>query len=391
MKRSKTQLLRSLAAALLLGAGLASCSQDDMPQAGDSPLPDGEYPLTLTARVDGMATRSAGKDAWADGDEIGVRIGEDGATGCYKLNADGEVKDALTPVYWQSTASATVTAWYPYAPQTNVDISNQKDGFAAFDFLTATVENQSYKNPVPLNFKHRMTKVSYTLQKGDGVTDGDLEGATVILMGNTTATFVNGVLAEANPANNGEIISCYESNNKTGAALLVPQDMTGQPFIKVRINGKDFTYTPSDENAGNLQAGCDNTYNITVKKDRIEVTGISGSWNDDITEGSAGEPVFRVYLPGGHGQTLTFSENVEEKADYLEVEGNSFSISYAVTEQNRNKGFLIANGEGEMKRTMNGETYTFTYTLRSDLQLTYGDYVQAGDYYYSDGTLRPDF
>ena len=57
MKRSRTQLLRSLAAAMLLGTAFASCSQDDMPQA------DGEYPLALTARVDGMATRSAGKDA----------------------------------------------------------------------------------------------------------------------------------------------------------------------------------------------------------------------------------------------------------------------------------------------------------------------------------------
>lgn len=376
---------------MLLGAGLASCSQDDMPQAGGTPLPEGEYPLTLTARVDGMNTRATGKDAWADGDEIGVRIGTDDATGCYELNSDGSVKEALTPVYWQSTASATVTAWYPCEAQNNVNIFDQSKGFANYDFLTATAEDQTYGTTVSLSFKHQMAKVSYTLVKGDNITDEDLEGATVILMGHPTATFVNGVLSPADPANNGEITSCYESDSKTGAALLVPQNMTGQPFIKVRINGKDFTYTPSDENAGNLQAGCDNTYNITVKKDRIEVTGISGSWNDDITEGSAGEPVFRVYLPGGHGQTLTFSENVEEKADYLEVEGNSFSISYAVTEQNRNKGFLIANGEGEMKRTMNGETYTFTYTLRSDLQLTYGDYVQAGDYYYSDGTLRPDF
>lgn len=370
---------------MLLGTAFASCLQDDMPQA------DGEYPLALTARVDGMATRSAGKDAWADGDEIGVRIGTDDATGRYKLNAGGGVKEAITPVYWQSTASATVTAWYPYKAQTDVDISNQKDGFAAFDYLTATAENQAYNSTVSLNFKHQMAKVSYTLQKGDGITDGDLEGATVILMGNTTATFVNGVLTEASAGNNGEIISCYKSANKTGAALLVPQDMTGKPFIKVRINGKDFIYTPSAENAGNLQAGCRNTYTITVKKDGIEVAGISASWNDKVNEGSAEEAIFRVYLPDGHRQTLDFSDNVTEQDSYLKVKGNQFTISCTVTDQNRMKGFPIDKGIGKMERTMSDNSYTFTYTLRSDLRLTYGDYAQAGDYYYSDGTWRPDY
>ena len=55
--------MRSLAAAMLLGAGLASCSQDDFadkPQGG--PLPDGEYPLTLIAQVDGMVTRTVVPD-----------------------------------------------------------------------------------------------------------------------------------------------------------------------------------------------------------------------------------------------------------------------------------------------------------------------------------------
>ena len=92
MNRSKLHLLRNMAA-----------------------LPDGKYPLAFTARVDGMATRSTGKDEWAEGDKIGVRIGADGATGCYELNSDGSMKNVITPVYWQNTASSTVTAWYPYS------------------------------------------------------------------------------------------------------------------------------------------------------------------------------------------------------------------------------------------------------------------------------------
>lgn len=55
------------------------------------------------------------------------------------------------------------------------------------------------------------------------------------------------------------------------------------------------------------------------------------------------------------------------------------------------KGFPIAEGIGKMERKMGVNGYTFTYTLRSDVRLTYDDYVQAGDYYYSDGTWRPDY
>lgn len=368
---------------MLLSAGLASCSQDDMPQAGGTPLPEGEYPLTLTARVDGMNTRATGKDAWVDGDKIGVRIGTNDATGCYELNSDGLMKIVITPVYWQNTASSTVTAWYPYEEKIDVPISDQSKGFAKIDFLTATALEQSYKSSVSLKFEHQMAKVSYTLKKGDGITDENLEGATVQIAGYTKASFSEG---ELKGMDDGWITPAPDND-----ALLVPQNMKDRPFIKVSINGKDFTYTPSTETAGNLQAGSHNTYTITVKKDGIEVAGISASWNDNVNEGSAEEAIFRVYLPNGHGQTLDFSNDVTEKGDYLEVTGNSFTISCTVTEQNRMKGFPIDKGIGKMERTMSNNRYTFTYTLRSDLRLTYGDYAQAGDYYYSDGTWRPDY
>lgn len=382
MKRSKTQLLRSLAAMMLLSAGLASCSQDDMPQTGGTPLPEGEYPLTLTASVDGMNTRATGKDAWVDGDMIGVRIGTDDATGCYELNSDGSMKNVITPVYWQNTASSTVTAWYPYEGKKSVDISDQSKGFVNIDFLTATAPEQNYQSSVSLKFEHQMAKVSYTLQAGDGITDDDLKGATVQIAGYTKASFSEGKLTGTG---DGWITPASDND-----ALLVPQDMTNSQFIKVSINGNDFFYTPKGEDA-DLRSGIHYTYTITVKKDGIEVSSVSASWNDEGSTGLAGEAIFRVYLPEGHEQTILYSSNVKEKDDYLEVKGNPFTISYNITDQNRMKGFPIAEGIGKMERKMGVNSYTFTYTLRSDVRLTYDDYVQAGDYYYSDGTWRPDY
>lgn len=369
-------------AALLLCMGFASCSQDDMPQTGGTPLPEGEYPLTLTASVDGMNTRATGKDAWVDGDMIGVRIGTDDATGCYELNSDGSMKNVITPVYWQNTASSTVTAWYPYEGKKSVDISDQSKGFVNIDFLTATAPEQNYQSSVSLKFEHQMAKVSYMLQAGDGITEDDLKGAAVQIAGYTKASFSEGELT----GNDDGWITPASDND----ALLVPKDMTGKPLIKVSINGNDFIYTPG-EGAANLQSGTHYSYTITVKKDGIEVSSVSASWNDEINEGTAGEATFRVYLPEGHGQTISYSRNVTEKDGYLEVKGNPFTISYNVTGENRMKGFPITDGIGKMERTVSDNGYTFTYTLRSDVRLTYGDYAQVGDYYYSDGTWRPDY
>ena len=272
-----------------IAIALASCSQDDIPQTGGTPLPDGKYPLAFTASVDGMATRSTGKDRWAEGDKIGVRIGADGATGCYELNhEDGTVKKVHTPVYWQSTAPATVTAWYPYEAQTDKDITDQSEGYKDIDFLKATAKNKKFYDKVELSFIHQMAKVSYTLKKGDDITDEDLKGATVQIAGYTKASFSEGTLTGTD---NGWITPASDND-----ALLVPQDMTNSQFIKVSINGNYFIYTPDTEAAGNLQAGCQYSYTITVKANGIEVTAATGGeWNDGGSEEVISKEVLNTY------------------------------------------------------------------------------------------------
>lgn len=280
----KRHTWRDMAAAVLLCAGLASCSQDDIPgNPQGEPLPGGEYPLMLTASVDGIRSRAAGKDAWTDGDEIGVRIGADGAAGSYKLNADGAVKEAVTPVYWQNSASATVKAWYPYAAQTNISISDQSNGYAAYDFLTATAENQNYRTPVTLNFKHQMAKVKYILRAGNGITADELATATVSIYGYTQVSFLQGVLSGSG---DGWIAPSVSASATAGEALLVPQNMAGKSFIRVTINGLSHVYTPkAGENIGNLVAGNAYTYTITVSVYDIKVQAVTGgTWSDGGSE-----------------------------------------------------------------------------------------------------------
>lgn len=110
----------------------------------------------------------------------------------------------------------------------------------------------NYKEIVNLNFEHQMSKVHCNLFKGDGITEADLATAKVSYYGFTSVTFSEDGLT----GNNEEWIT-------PGAgweALLLPQNMTGKPFIKVdltvTVNGveipKTLIYTP-EAGRGNLR------------------------------------------------------------------------------------------------------------------------------------------
>lgn len=379
MNRSKLHLLRNVAA-LLFCASATSCSQDDMPQTDGSPLPDGEYPLAFTASVDCMATRSPGKDGWAEGDKIGVRIGADGATGCYELNHEfGTVKEVHTPVYWQSTAPATVTAWYPFEAQTAKDITDQSGGYEAIDFLKATAENKRFTDKVELIFMHQMAKVSYTLEKGNNITDEDLKGAAVHIAGYTKAFFLEGKLTGMD---DGWITPASDND-----ALLVPKDMTGSPFIKVSINGNDFIYTPG-EGAANLQSGIHYIYTITVKKDGIEVNCQQGvEWTDNEISDTQ-SPVFHIKtidgieLEAGEGCTLTDGDGFKQLSG-----GNILKVKIPAG--------LMKIPFPEGRYTVDAYEYkddcscTCQLKLRSDITFTSiseTQQLQVGDFYHADGT-----
>ena len=359
----KRHTWRDMAAAVLLCAGLASCSQDDIPgNPQGEPLPGGEYPLMLTASVDGIRSRAAGKDAWTDGDEIGVRIGADGAAGRYKLNADGAVKENVTPVYWQNTASATVKAWYPYAAQTNISISDQSNGYAAYDFLTATAENQNYQTSVTLNFEHQMAKVKYILQAGNGITADELATATVSIYGYTQVSFLQGVLSGSG---DGWIAPSVSTSATEGEALLVPQNMAGKSFIRVTINGLSHVYTPkAGENVGNLEAGKAYTYTITVSVYDIKVEAVAGgTWSDGGSE-AAGILV------------AEYTAEQEKYGDYLYDDGTT-----------SDGGLRARYSNGIMRWENPKPDPTPGKIVLGNLEAKYTpDDVKPGDYIYDDGT-----
>ncbi len=273
---------------LLAGVMLASCTQEELPQDGGAPLTDGAYPLQVSAYVvDAVPTRAGGKNSWTGGEEIAVAVG--GNTYKYRIaDTQGKMEyaDTQKQFYWQSTAQTEdITAWYPYGmtdakgkPIDKVDISDQSKGYEKFDFLRAETKDVKYNSgTVSLDFYHRMAKVKYTLVKHESTTDAELKDATVRIYGFTEATFGEGALSGVG---NGWITPYKEGTNATeGEAVVVPQFINekgeNNPFIKVTVNGNDYFYTPEDDEA-NLLAGKVYTYHITVKKDGIDVTAVTG-------------------------------------------------------------------------------------------------------------------
>ena len=407
MKNYNIYILKAFKALLLLVL-VAACSQDDVEQS--IPLPAGQYPLDLTVSVEGMKSRSDGKDNWKGGDEIGVKIGSDSEVGLYTLDNRGnvDIANSANILHWKTTSPATVKAWYPAEPQTNVSIADQSglSDFSSIDYLTATAENQSYKNSVDLTFKHQMAKVKCVLEReGDGITYNEATKATITFQGFTEASFAEG---ELTGSNFGDITAI--KREFTYEALLVPADMTGKELFRVNINvgGYDKTFSyPPDGSHIELKPGTSYVFNVTLTRDDMVVSEISARWDGDEEEIITDPIPLNLYLPEEFFNLLNtgeleISQNATPSIDsdrediipeddkYL-VNGNTFTIIMPVTEDNLMKGFSFSEGIGSINRVRFEDRHVFTYKASTEtVRLEYGEYMQVGDYLYTNGKWRPD-
>ena len=257
----------------------ASCGKTEPESA--TALPEGKYPLKLTAEMTQPLTRSGGKDAWAGGEEIGVSM--DGLLSPRKfvIEPGGSAKpiDAANAIWWKNADEARVTAWYPDIVNPALDISDQSGGYADFDLVWATAIGR-YDQEIVLQFTHRMAKIEFSLAAGDGITEEELASASVKVLGDDEAYFSIGMIGAADKSD-GEIAPYYDSATKKFEAVVVPQDMTGKPLIRIGLGGKTFAYTPETQSKGKLDAGTCHSYAITVKANGLEVETPWGyDWSD---------------------------------------------------------------------------------------------------------------
>lgn len=426
MNISYIHILRT-AAAFLLCILSASCSQDEITPGKTQLLPPGKYPLEFTATVEGMKSRSAGKDVWTDNDAISVKIyPSDGSpypvTGKYFLNSEGYVKRTENPLSWPDT-TGVVKAWFPYLSEGEVktaSMTDQSEGFKHLDFLKAETEEKHYTDIIDLSFEHQMTKVSCVLTPGDGISEDEFKTVKLFYCGFPTASFSQEKLE-------GSGDNVWITPAEDYDALLVPQNMAGQEFIKIEltvtVNGKkipkSLVFIPEENDSqADLQAGKHYRYQITVQKDSLVVKKIGAEWDDVGQPGPSQDATFKVYLNDDLLEQLHFDGTFVKKdgtdfegefvgkddlifkkdgdQSYIDVRGNSFTMSYTQKNSEEKVDCSIENDKDtpgrntivEKTETKNElTTFTWTINLRSDVVNLTCEIVKlaVGDYYYSDG------
>lgn len=302
--RTKRYLPGKLLMLLMATALLGSCAKETMD--GGEPLPEGKYPVEFTTQMYDMEVTRATTDNKWDGDgseKVAVKV--DTEVKQYVADKDDNITadKGVTPFYWtKSNESKTVTAYYPFAlaSASSITVKTDQDQAASYqasDALYAAPATFAFADATKqLTFHHLTAKVVANLKAGDGVTDAEVQGATVKFVSQSlTATFDNqtGAVTAAQPGNSQitpNALSAASNFQKSVQALLVPCQMQGKQFIAVTIGSDTFYYTPANATDGLLASGKVYTYEITVKRNDIEVTFTESSeWTNEGNEDIASE------------------------------------------------------------------------------------------------------
>lgn len=299
--------LPAVCALCLTAAALASCNAWT---GNDTELPQGKYPMTFTASVEGLtATRAITENTWTGSESVSVQVGNQVKR--YTAAATGQLT-ATDPFYWQTTTETNkVSAWHCGDGSTElgklhassvpafweVQSDQSGGGYGQSDFLYAPATDIPFSGRVAttLHFYHQTARVVINIENAEAATSpGDIrsiaigDAANLALSASyrqpakgSTGTWETGSGAK------GEIIpkdiSYPSSYLKTYTALVIPQDMTAKRFITVSLtNGNTYHYIPNGSDA-NLKSGKVHTYNITVKKGylSVETAGTGSTWGRD--------------------------------------------------------------------------------------------------------------
>lgn len=421
---SKVSDLRAIAVWLVCSVlFLSGCGKDK--DTDDLALPEGEQPMTFATAMEGSTatgTTTTGT-TWKGGEQIAMKVEGSGVKQFVPVAGNlamlAAVDDGDT-FYWKTSAETkTVSAWYVGAgykgslPRTwTVESDQSSVGYGKSDFLYAPPTDISFSNrgSTILSFKHLPAKVVVHLKNGDGLTEKDVQDATVTLVSQAIKSgeihAADGSVVQTAPGTEEIIPNVWVAPGaeylKSVQALLVPQQMQGKKFIKVTVGtgdaARNYYYTPTTATDADLENGKQYAYEITVSKTGLTVQSVSGKWTDSPTEsGKVDKAKFRVKLTGGPLLTAPTLDGIQATTAgkvYETTAGNSFSFSYTTSNRAEVPAFSIAKGmatETRAEISNNDGTTTYTYTctnIRSDLWI---NHLAAGYYYYADGTWSSEY
>lgn len=270
---------------------LAACTGDD-----DAAWPEGGVPLELYAAVEGYSsanaqTRATTENRWEGGEVVDLRIKFGDMTLASSLDVDSDGKLITNDVgcTWKSPDEEKEIYGIYRSPTASslfsVLADQSNEGYQDSDYMVAPRIIITVTSPdKTLVFRHVTAKVVVHLKVGNGVTDDELQRATVTFENltctggsvNTSNGTAGQVLPGIDRITPNEVTPAAADYVRTVRALLPPQNMSGRKFVKIVIGGKTFYYTPAAGEA-NFFSGKMYEYRLTVTSEGIE--------NIDMEEG----------------------------------------------------------------------------------------------------------
>lgn len=408
--------------ALMMVFFLSSCSKDS---TENFVLAYDKYPIAFSTRLEGLtATRATSGNVWTGGEKIAIQI--DNEVKQYQSAENGDLSSVgnKSPFYW-TNQEMYVTAWHSsqysnIRPTTFSVLADQsKSGYQASDFIYASQAITFDKTgECNLSFKHLPVKIVLNLTNGEGVSMEDVANAKVSIVNQNLKSSViaeDWSITQAKLGNSTIIpntaIQPQAKYQLTVQALLIPQNMLDQKFIKVSIgkgvDARDYYYIPTGKDA-DLKSGKQYTYNIIVKKRTLEVDVSSSTWNDILIEDNI-KAELRIHL-NKINVPLNTSDYIIKDANgtkltmingTYQIQTNAISISLSANNGYAITKFLtqLTKGICKIKALYDATTRTYIYTIYdiySDLWLNIEAEAQrlpintvapqVGDYYYVDGT-----
>jgi hypothetical protein len=294
--------VKFLAAAMIAATVMTSCSNDD--EAVNS---NERVEVKFTSAQASVETRVTDNN-WAKNDPIGIymlkddyaltvaNISEGVSNRQYKAS-DATVGGAAASfeqvggtIYYPANRGGQVVkvkfiAYYPYAStgitedfKLPVNVSNQATQ-SAIDFLhaPAATEYDKASGAVALPFKHKLVKLVFAIENGDGVsaaltdltveiTNQEIESTLDLTDGSVPVSTGGAEIIEALTADNG----------KSSEAIVLPlSDTKDVRFIFTNNDGEEFTGgVPDAAWAG----GNKYTYTVKLKKNAAVITGTIEPW-----------------------------------------------------------------------------------------------------------------
>lgn len=292
--------MRIFSAFIIATAIFTACSSDD------DGTPRGNEPtaVNFTSSINGTVTKAA-NDTWAAGDAIGVFMKESGqplATGSisegvdnyeYTANAAGQgpvgftAADANEVAFFPQTGTVDFISYYPYqASLTNytyaINVSNQNPQSAIDLLYSNNVTGIDRTTPtVALQFSHKLTKLLFNIQPGDGVTAAELAALTVTINGmNTTASYNLANAAITGLGTPATITALTTNNGTVSEAIIIPTSATGASVSFALNNDDADVFTWNIPAATQFLPGNRHIYTVTITRTGMSITGTITNWND---------------------------------------------------------------------------------------------------------------